>query len=244
MKIKLFVFTSLFLILFGATYHDASGFSYDYMNSLLEKNEFDQALAYLDDILEENPNHRDSLFYKEYVLDEIGKYDEALQYYDKVLGDWPNDVETLYNKAITLENLGEYGAAIQHYDRVLVIHPNDVDSLFYKGVLLYERGSYHESKNLFKKILKISPNDVDARIYIEKNNQQINEEFPFSDIQTNRGNDGFDDNQVKRSRDSQVNGSDEDIMKIMANNSIVLGGIGIAIAIIVYWYFFKTRSSV
>lgn len=225
-------------------YHDASGFSYDYIDSLLEKNEFEQALAYLDGILEENPNHRDSLFYKGYVLDEMGRYDEALQNYDKVLGDWPNDFETLYNRAITLENLGEYGAAIQYYDRVLAIHPNDVDSLFYKGVLLYDRGSYHESKSIFEKILKIKPNDVDARAYIEKNNQQINQELPFLGIETDRVGNGFESRQVERSDDNQVKGSVDGIMENMADNSIILGGIGIVITIIVYWYFFKTRSRV
>ena len=244
MKIKSIVFVSLLSILFGVAYHDAFGFSYDYIDSLLEKNEFDQALVYLDGILEENPNHRDSLFYKGYVLDEMGRYDEALENYDKVLDDWPNDFETLYNMAVTLEHLGEYGAAIQYYDRVLAIHPNDVDSLFYKGVLLYDRGSYHESKSLFEKILKIKPNDVDARVYIEKNNQQINQELPFSGIQTDRGDKGFEDRQVGSSDDSQVKGFVDDIIESMADNSIVLGGIGIAITIIVYWYFFKTRSRV
>lgn len=241
MKIKLFAFASLLLILFGVTYHDASGFSYDYIDSLLEENEFDQALTYLDGILEENPNHRDSLFYKGYVLDEMGRYDEALQNYEKVLDNWPNDFETLYNIAVTLEHLGEYGDAIQYYDRVLAIHPNDVDSLFYKGVLLYDRGSYNESKNLFEKILKIKPNDVDARAYVEKNNQQINQELPFSDIQTDRGDNRIESRQDERLGDSQVKSSVDGIMESMANNSVVLGGIGIVITIIVYWYFFKTR---
>ncbi len=149
LKLAFLVFVSLFFVLLGTSHHDMFGFSYDHINSLLEKQDFDQALEYLDDILEDDPNHLDSLFYKGYVLDEMGRYNEALQNYDLILNYWPDDFETLYNKAITLEHIGEHGDAIRYYDRVLELYPDDADSLFRKGVLLYEMGVLYRIQKSF-----------------------------------------------------------------------------------------------
>ncbi|MCH9658904.1 hypothetical protein K0U27_09520 [archaeon] len=53
--------------------------------------------------------------------------------------------------------------------------------------------------------------------------------------------DGFNDRKVERSTDRQDKASVDYMLEIIVDNNILLGGIGIVVALSVYWYFFKIR---
>ena len=88
---------------------------------------FEDALSYLDKILEINPNHQATLTNKGGVLIELGKNEDAIKYLDRALEINPDDVDTINNKAIALLRLGDFVASLNNsYDAFKIDPYNNV----------------------------------------------------------------------------------------------------------------------
>lgn len=111
--------------------------------------EFEQAISYLDQILEIDPNNLDALRGKGSALFELGRIEEAVTYFDNVLETDPNHIDTLLNKGVSLTELGRNKEAIQYFTKVLEIEPD-----------------YDFSKHNLAKSLKSLYNRVDGYVEI------------------------------------------------------------------------------
>ncbi|MCH8859895.1 MAG: tetratricopeptide repeat protein [Thaumarchaeota archaeon] len=118
---------------------------------------YDEALSCFEKVLEFEPNHQTSLFYKGKILSQKGKHDEALIFYDKVLKSDPEHFEALYHKGLTLSILGGLEKAIECFDKILKNMPNQLDAFFNKGFTLALLGKYKESIIIFEKVFEIAP---------------------------------------------------------------------------------------
>ena len=78
----------------------------------MDQDRYEEAIGYLDTILNVEPNNVDALTAKGDVLYDLERYQEAIGYYDKALAIDPNYVDALYNKGVTLQNLRKYEEAI------------------------------------------------------------------------------------------------------------------------------------
>ena len=89
----------------------------------IDEGRFDDALIYLDSILELDPNQLAALSNKGGVLIELEKYEEAIEYLDRALEINPNHVQTLNNKGIALFRLGSYEDSLSIYYEVFKLDP-------------------------------------------------------------------------------------------------------------------------
>jgi len=64
-----------------------------YKGNALVIGKYQEAIPYLDKVLQENPNDVNTLYSKAVVLSSLGKYDEGMQYYNKLLQIDPNYVD-------------------------------------------------------------------------------------------------------------------------------------------------------
>ncbi len=188
MKYFLFGFLTLAVILFiipsNAYAETNSAVDYDLINSLIDSGENEKAFSYAETILENHPKDSDALFYKGYVLDEIGKYELALIYYNKALLLNPSDLDILFNKAITLENLEKYERAIDYYDKILEINPQDEDAISSKHNVINRDGLDILVKSNFDyetEYFNYSPLSMTILIPDEENsNLYVSDDFGFA----------------------------------------------------------------
>ena len=92
---------------------------------LLKENRFEEALPYLNKLLEFEPNNVSLLLNKGSVLIALDRSGESITYFDRVLKIEPNNMNGLASKAAALSNLGETQNALDLYDRILSMEKND-----------------------------------------------------------------------------------------------------------------------
>lgn len=73
-----------------------------------------------------NPKHKNALYNKGLVLDEVGNNTGALTYLDKALAIDSKDEDALYQKGVFLDKLGNHTGAIEYFDKALAIDPHEV----------------------------------------------------------------------------------------------------------------------
>ena len=99
--------------------------AYSVLVSLLKEERFQEALPYLDKILEVQPNNVPILLNKGSVLIALDRSDESITYFDRLLKIEPNNIKGLTSKAAALANIGETQSALDLYDRILFIDKNN-----------------------------------------------------------------------------------------------------------------------
>ena len=95
--------------------------TYSVLVSLLKEERFQEALPYLDKILEVQPNNVPILLNKGSVLIALDRSNESITYFDRLLKIEPNNIKGLTSKAAALANIGETQNALDLYDRILSI---------------------------------------------------------------------------------------------------------------------------
>ena len=98
---------------------------YSVLISLLKEERFQEALPYLDKILEIDPNNMPILLNKGSVLIALDRSDESITYFDRLLKIEPNNIKGLTSKAAALANIGETQSALDLYDKILSIDKNN-----------------------------------------------------------------------------------------------------------------------
>ena len=99
--------------------------TYSVLVSLLKEERFQEALPYLDKILEVQPNNVPILLNKGSVLIALDRSDESITYFDRLLKIEPDNIKGLTSKAAALANIGETQSALDLYDRILSIDKNN-----------------------------------------------------------------------------------------------------------------------
>ena len=98
---------------------------YSVLISLLKEERFQEALPYLDKILEIDPNNVPILLNKGSALIALDKSSESITYFDRLLKIEPDNIKGLTSKAAALANIGETQSALDLYDRILFIDKNN-----------------------------------------------------------------------------------------------------------------------
>ena len=99
--------------------------TYSVLVSLLKEERFQEALPYLDRILNDDPDNVPILLNKGSVLIALDRSDESITYFDRLLKIEPQNIKGLTSKAAALANIGETQKAVDLYDKILSI---DVDN--------------------------------------------------------------------------------------------------------------------
>jgi len=102
----------------------------------INNKQYQDAIKYLDNILEQDPNHIKALRNKGALLAILERYDEALVQFDKVLEIDPKHILGLYNKGRTLAHLERFDEAILNLDKVITLDPVHIPTFILKASIL------------------------------------------------------------------------------------------------------------
>jgi tetratricopeptide (TPR) repeat protein len=128
----------------------------DLINYLLEKNQHQKAIEYIDSLLDFFPYSNEIWQRKAYVYDNNGDYRNAIECFDKAITLNPLDEETLISKGITLDNSGNHEGAIKCFDDVIGIDSNNIDALFNKGLYWKKRITSKRHERFSKKSSRLT----------------------------------------------------------------------------------------
>lgn len=92
-----------------------------------------KALSLFTQVLQQNPNHIDSLIRRGNILGKLGRYQDAVSAYDSALRIEPENALALVNKGLALHYLEMYDDAISCYDAVLRTRPSNPIALYNKA---------------------------------------------------------------------------------------------------------------
>jgi len=92
---------------------------------LLETQDFNGALKYLNQALTENPKNPDAYFYRASVYDAQNKPQQAIEDYKKSLEFNKNQDVTYYLIAIDYDNLSNFKEALNYYKKFLTVYKAD-----------------------------------------------------------------------------------------------------------------------
>ncbi len=86
----------------------------------------ENAISFLDKVLEKEPENNEALFYKATELSELGRHQDAILIFDKILKEFPKNGTIIYAKARSKAQLGEdndalilLAQAISHYGKTI-----------------------------------------------------------------------------------------------------------------------------
>jgi tetratricopeptide (TPR) repeat protein len=124
------------------------------VNYCYEREKFEDALHFVNQLLDRIPYSADAWQRKGLVLNNLFKYEEALECFERALHLNPVDPEILINKGITLDGLGRNEEALQVFEQALEIDPSNEDALFNKSITLEKTGQFEEAVRIFKFLLE------------------------------------------------------------------------------------------
>jgi tetratricopeptide (TPR) repeat protein len=150
--------------------------SLDSAYQLTTQGKYQEALPYLDSVLQQAPDNIVALYSKAYALRQLEEYEDALSAINQVLVLDQNYEGAYFEKGYTLGELGRYEESIKAYQNELQIDPNDKDALLNIGWALNELGRYEEAIIYFDKALTIDPNYDLAQENKEYSLAKINEQ--------------------------------------------------------------------
>tara|TARA_B100000029_G_scaffold508902_1_gene596838 strand:- start:1258 stop:2064 length:807 start_codon:yes stop_codon:yes gene_type:complete len=93
--------------------------------ALVSENRYEEAVIYLDKILDEEPENLKALSNKAGLLIQLENFSEGLEISNKVLEMDPERVSTLTNKAIALKMLEQYEQSFLVFTKILNIDPEN-----------------------------------------------------------------------------------------------------------------------
>ena len=94
--------------------------------ALVSENRFDEAIIYLDKILEKEPDNLKALTNKAGLLIQVGKFSESVNLSNKVLEIDSERISALTNKAIALKMLKQYEQSFITFSKILILEPDNL----------------------------------------------------------------------------------------------------------------------
>ena len=128
-----------------------------------DDNEFDEALAFMQQAIDQNPDRQQYRLIRGHIYLEMKKYQDALKEYEAVKEDYAEAPELYYNKGCAYEGLNDNNAAIENYKRTLELdeqYRNTNDKLYSLYRQIYRRENRKED---FEKALYYINKEIEIR---------------------------------------------------------------------------------
>lgn len=145
--------------------------------------EYENALEYVNEQLELNPESIDSLTSKISILIKLGQFEEALKYVEKSLELNSDYFYTLRNKGYILSKSGKPEDALEYFQQAIQINPELISSYYYEGQTHEDLEQYNEALKCFNKVLELNPDcELAEKAKEGINNKMLNGENRNKDI--------------------------------------------------------------
>ena len=120
------------------------------------------ALAIYRQILEQDPQHADSLALAGIASCQTGDLGNGIDFLQRSVTIHPGNIDAQYNLGHALEATGRFEDAIAPYQKVIKIDPNNVDAHFNLSGVLHALERDGEAAQHLHKVIKIAPDHADA----------------------------------------------------------------------------------
>lgn len=130
------------------------------LNAILADNE-EEAKTTLEEILEIEPSHIDSLLRLGDIAAGEEDLQKALNYYKKARDVEPKNIEVLFSLARIMEKMGRDSEALLYLDEIIDIDSDNLTALYMKRSLLEKKGNLEEIIYAQKQIIKSEHNEKD-----------------------------------------------------------------------------------
>lgn len=151
-------------------------------NSLMNINNFTEALEIYERIIAKTPNNISALFQISAIYTEKGEFEKSNKYLNRILISDETNILALLNKGTNYFKMEKYDDALEYYDKVLFLSPKHENAIRLKGELLEKKGDSEELKAHIKQTLEIKPNSpytlmLKAMEFADENNDKKAFEF-------------------------------------------------------------------
>lgn len=130
---------------------------YDQAQTLLSKNQHNEAYKILKKLDAGIPNHPGILYFLAACQSLTGNKLNAVRTYERVLRIKPDFVEAMNNLGLDLKNLGRLRDALAYFEKALHLQPSFFDAKLNKATVLLALHEDQEASNLLVQLLKIAP---------------------------------------------------------------------------------------
>lgn len=131
----------------------------DKATALMQKGDFDAALAVLTTMLAESPDDVNALYMSGLCHMQKGRLDEATTSLERVTQLAPGFAAARLQLAVCYERRGYKERALAGYDATLQLDPENLIALYNAGVLRYNAGHPAEALPYFEKAVRVKPDD-------------------------------------------------------------------------------------
>ena len=130
-----------------------------------EEMKYDDAVLYLETVLEIDKNNYEALILLTRVYTGSGLFKEALQYCERIYKNYPEDSLVLFNMGYINQSLGKPKKAIFYYDKYLK-YEEDYHVLLNIGLSYMDMKYYKKAMSVIEKAIKMEPENSDG--YLDK----------------------------------------------------------------------------
>jgi len=133
-----------------------------------EEDDFQKALAFLNEANVKGPNNPETVFKIAYILQKSGNNEEAMKHYKQAL-ELDKENEFIHNSMASIYRAnGEFTSAKLHLKASLDIDANNPITCFNYGNLLVDMQHNEEAIAMYKKALELDPDLQEAKIELDK----------------------------------------------------------------------------
>tara|TARA_Y100000741_G_C18246383_1_gene555668 strand:- start:73 stop:2052 length:1980 start_codon:yes stop_codon:yes gene_type:complete len=125
-----------------------------------QKNNFQVAENFYNEVLKINPNHFKSIYGLATLFAQTKKFDLAKTLFNKVVQIQPNNAMAYNNLGNIFFETGQNQEAINCYEKAIQILPNYLTAHFNMGHVLNELGKFQEAISSYEKAIQIQPNNA------------------------------------------------------------------------------------
>lgn len=139
-------------------------------SELMDKNDYLQALSFLNRAILINPNVDKVWFNKGFALYNMNRFDDALLSYDKALKLDSSFPDTWFNKALIYHECGDFKKAISLYDEALAIDSLYYGALYNKSLCFIKLEDYYSALKVINQTLDIEKTveALEVKKFLEK----------------------------------------------------------------------------
>ncbi len=132
----------------------------------LGKKAYDEALAELDKILEEDPGDLDAQLRMGLIYGELKDYPKAISSLNQILTVRPDELKVRDYLGLIYEESKDHESAIRAYEHNLKLQPNYYEGHMHLGFLLYRLKRFPDAISHLTYAVKLSPKQADAHLLL------------------------------------------------------------------------------
>ncbi len=132
---------------------------YNLAITLIRQNKDDEALLYLQKMLEIQPNSYSANKAIAEIYSRKSNYEEAGKYYRKAVEISPNDPDAFYNLGACLKNTGDYQGAMSAFEKATELRPDFTDAYYELSTMYINQNMKEKAISALEKFISLAKED-------------------------------------------------------------------------------------